>query len=179
MRGAFVNRVIYTLGIVFAVILVLITLAGLTGAFYKVRSHQQAVIYQFGAPQRLVTPGVRLKIPFIQDIRYCDMRAHNMYLPNIDALMAGKAKIRIDATVQFEVADCLEFVRINASEDSFREDFETSLIATVRKITPKYTLDDLSRNEDKFFKEVQARLAPIAGKSAAKLLGVNLYFTKR
>lgn len=176
MLGGFVNRVIYALGIVFAAIL---ALAGLTGAFYKVRSHQQAVVYQFGAPQALVTPGVRLKIPFIQDIRYCDMRAHNLFLPNIEARMAGDAKIRIDAQAQFEVADCLEFVQINASEDSFREDFEASLIATVRKIAANYSLDDLSRNQDKFFKQVQAQLAPIAEKSAAKLLGVSLYFTKR
>jgi membrane protease subunit HflC len=52
-------------------VLVLLGLSVVGGAFYIVGETQQAVIFQFGEPRGdpIITPGLKVKVPFIQLLR--------------------------------------------------------------------------------------------------------------
>ena len=65
------NRIVLPL-IMLVVLLVLI--AG--GTFYQVDETEQVIVTQFGEPVRgpITTPGLKIKVPFIQTIRRFDKR---------------------------------------------------------------------------------------------------------
>jgi membrane protease subunit HflC len=65
------NALIILVGLV-----VLLGLSVVGGAFYVVGETQQAVIFQFGEPRGdpIITPGLKVKVPFIQKVTYFDNR---------------------------------------------------------------------------------------------------------
>ena len=59
---------------VFAVILI-VTFVAATQIFFTVDQTEQAIVLQLGQPKGEVrNPGIHVKIPFIQDVRYFDRR---------------------------------------------------------------------------------------------------------
>ena len=50
-----------------------------TGAFFVVQEWKQAIVLQFGEPRKVITePGLKFKIPFIQDAIFFDRRMLNL-----------------------------------------------------------------------------------------------------
>ena len=64
------------------VVIVLILFMGFltfTGAFFVVQEWKQAIVLQFGEPRKVITePGLKFKIPFIQDAIFFDRRMLNL-----------------------------------------------------------------------------------------------------
>ena len=58
------------------VIIALLVVAALGGAFYVVNEAQQVIITQFGRPvgDPITTPGLKVKMPFLQKANYFEKR---------------------------------------------------------------------------------------------------------
>jgi len=148
-------------------------------ALFRVEPHQQAVVTEFGKPIRRVPPGLHLKIPFTQEVRYFDMRVQELQLPAVEAQMSDLTRISIDVSASYQIVDCVRFYRTINSYEGFHDIFGRTLISTLREILGRYSLTDLSDKRDKILGDVKAQMTPVARRYGTRLIDVTLFFSKR
>src|SRR5262249_12004167 len=112
-RRSDMNRVV-TPFIILVVLLVLIA----SGTFYTVDETEQVIVTQFGEPVRapITTPGLKVKVPFIQTIRRFDKRVLEWDgkpepFPTLD-----KRFIVLDTTARWRIADPLSFFQAEVGD---------------------------------------------------------------
>ena len=93
------------------IMLVVLVLLIAGGTFYQVDETEQVIVTQFGEPVRtpITTPGLKMKVPFIQTIRRFDKRVLEWDgkpepFPTLD-----KRFIVLDTTARWRIADPLRF----------------------------------------------------------------------
>ena len=112
-----------TIGIVFAVLLILLLAFNST---YQIREQEQAVLTTFGKAQAVTTPGLHFKIPFIQQVRKVNTTIQGFaigYDKDTDAVIEEEAImitndynfIDVDFFVEYKVSDPVK--ALYASED--------------------------------------------------------------
>jgi len=153
----------------------ILVVLGFRDALFRVEPHQQAIMTEFAEPIRRVPPGLHLKIPFTQEVRYFDMRVQELQLPTVEAQMSDLTRISIDATASCQIVDCVRFYHCPDFPDIFRR----TLISTLREILGRYSLTDLSDKRDKILGDVKAQMTPVAQRYGTRLIDVNLFFSKR
>ena len=91
----------YYLGIVLAALLFV---GG--NAFYVVGQAEQAIVLQFGEPVRLVKePGLKLKVPFIQNVVLYDTRLLNLDPPAQEVVLNDKKRLDVDSFTRYKIVD--------------------------------------------------------------------------
>src|SRR5690242_16816426 len=95
------------------IMLVVLVLLIASGTFYHVDETEQVVVTQFGEPVRapITTPGLKMKVPFIQTIRRFDKRILEWdglpgQIPTLD-----KRFIVVDTTARWRISDPLRFLQ--------------------------------------------------------------------
>ena len=112
-----------TIGIVFAVLLILLLAFNST---YQIREQEQAVLTTFGKAQAVTTPGLHFKIPFIQQVRKVNTTIQGFaigYDKDTDAVIEEEAImitndynfIDVDFFVEYQVSNPVK--ALYASED--------------------------------------------------------------
>ena len=131
------NRVVAPL-IMLVVLLVLI--AG--GTFYQVGETEQVVVTQFGEPARapITTPGLKVKVPFIQTVRRFDKRILEWdglpgQIPTLD-----KRFIVVDTTARWRIADPLRFLQSVGDERSAQSRLDDLINSAARDIISSHLL---------------------------------------
>ncbi len=100
------NRVV--LSLIAAVVVVGLIAASL--ALYIVGERQLAVVLQFGNPVASITePGLNIKMPFIQNVRYFDSRVLNIDDEARTYVTGDKKNLIIDSYAKWRIADPLQF----------------------------------------------------------------------
>ena len=91
------------------------------GAVYTVHQTQQALVLQFGEPRGVVTePGLRFKIPLVQNVIFIDKRILHLDAPPAEVIAADQKRLVADAYLRFRIVDPLLFfqsVRTEAEAD--------------------------------------------------------------
>jgi membrane protease subunit HflC len=131
------NRVVFPL-IMLVVLLVLI--AG--GTFYQVDETEQVVVTQFGEPTRapITTPGLKVKVPFIQTIRRFDKRIMEWdgqpgQIPTLE-----KQFIEMDTTARWRIADPLRFLQSVGDERSAQTRLDDLINSAARDVISSHLL---------------------------------------
>ena len=63
-------------------------------SFFIVKEINQAIVLQFGNPKRIITePGLKVKLPFIQNVVYLDRRVLNLENQPEEVIAADQKKI--------------------------------------------------------------------------------------
>ena len=96
--------------IIITIIAVVAVLICLKASLYVVDVRLQAVITQFGKPTRTVTePGLYVKTPFIQEVRYFDKRLLEWSGEPSDILTRDKENIGVGTWARWKIIDPLKF----------------------------------------------------------------------
>jgi membrane protease subunit HflC len=131
------NRIAAPL-IMLVVLLLLIT----GGTFYRVDETEQVVVTQFGEPVRapITTPGLKMKVPFIQTIRRFDKRVMEWdglpgQIPTLD-----KRFILVDTTARWRIADPLRFLQSVGDERSAQSRLDDLINSAARDVISSHLL---------------------------------------
>ena len=82
-----------SLVVIFGAVLIL-----LFSSVYLVYQPEQAIVLQFGEPVRLVTePGLKFKVPFIQNVVFYDARLLNLDPPAQEVVLNDKKRLDVDS----------------------------------------------------------------------------------
>lgn len=131
-----------TLGILGALIVVvgIVVSSGL----FIVRETEQALVLQFGDPKRVVQePGLKMKIPFIQNVIRYDSRILGLDPEAEEVQLIDQKRIIVDAFARYRIVDPLLYFQSVRTEDTFNGRFGNILNAAVRRIVAQRSQVDL------------------------------------
>jgi len=80
---------------------VIVVISGIVAAsaLFTVHQTQQALILQFGNPIRVVkTPGLHVKLPFVQNAEFYDARILDLDPPAQEVILADQKRVNVDAS---------------------------------------------------------------------------------
>jgi len=99
--------------LVIAAAVILLAIVILPSAAYKVDEAEQAVILQFGRPvgQAITTPGLKFKLPFIQEVRKFDKRIMQWDVAPTQIPTLDQEFIMLDSTARWRIVDPLTFLQ--------------------------------------------------------------------
>src|SRR5262245_27267173 len=147
-----------------APLLMLVVLLGLIagGTFYQVDETEQVVVTQFGEPARapVTTPGLKVKVPFIQTIRRFDKRIMEWdglpgQIPTLD-----KRFIVVDTTARWRIADPLRFLQSVGDERAAQSRLDDLINSAARDVISGHLLIQAVRT---FARELPAEALEEAG----------------
>ena len=111
---------------------------------YVVSQTEQAIVLQFGEPVRLVKePGLKLKVPFIQNVVLYDTRLLNLDPPAQEVVLNDKKRLDVDSFTRYKIVDPLKFYQTVRTEPIARGKLEEIVNSSVRKILGRITLQEL------------------------------------
>ena len=129
-----------------AIIGVLVILGGIAlySAAFTVRQTQQALVLQFGNPVRVESePGLKFKIPFVQNVRYVDNRILDLDPQSQEVLLSDQKRINVDSFARYKIVDPLEFLKVAQTDRNFRQVFGSQLNSAVRAEVAKVSLAEM------------------------------------
>jgi modulator of FtsH protease HflC len=107
------SRALATWGVVAICVLLVIA----SRVFYTVSETGQAVVTQLGRPVRLVrTPGLHLKVPFLQQLTFFDGRLLDYDSAPASVITRDKKSLVVDNYAKWRVSDPLKFLQTVQSE---------------------------------------------------------------
>ena len=129
----------------FIVVLVLfIGFLTFTGAFFIVQEWKQAIVLQFGEPRQVITePGIKFKIPFVQEAIFFDRRMLNLDPQPEEMILSDQKRIIVDSFARYTITDPLKFFQTVRNETNFSDRFGRILNAAVRGVIAQYPLTAL------------------------------------
>src|SRR2546428_3649879 len=156
-RRSDMNRVVAPL-IMLVVLLVLIA----SGTFYTVNETEQVIVTQFGEPARapITTPGLKVKIPFMQTVHRFDKRILEWdglpgQVPTLD-----KRFIVLDTSARWRIVDPLRFLQSVGEERSAQSRLDDLINSAARDVISSHLLIQAVRT---FARELPAETSEEAG----------------
>jgi membrane protease subunit HflC len=116
-------------------VLAIIVAIGLYASLFIVNQTQQALVFQFGQHVRTVQdPGLKVKIPFIQNVVYYDKRVLELDPPAEQLILADQKRLVVDTLVRYRIADPLQFYRAVNNEFQASSRLSDIVISALRRV---------------------------------------------
>ena len=113
-------------------------------SFFVVKEINQAIVLQFGDPKRVIsTPGLQIKIPFIQNVVFLDKRILNLDTPPEEVIASDQKRLIVDAFARFQIVDPLKFYISVGNERVARSRLSTIINSRIRNVLGKQRLQTL------------------------------------
>ena len=118
----------------------------LSGSVFMINQTQQAIVLQFGELRRVIQdPGLKFKVPFIQDVIIYDKRVLDFDLPATDITLGDQKRVRVDTYTRYRINDPIQFFKSvkPANELGTARRLEALVGSTVRNVLGKADLREL------------------------------------
>ena len=117
-------------------------------SFFTVKEINQAIVLQFGNPKRvLAEPGLKVKIPFIQNVVFLDRRILSLDPPPEEVIASDQKRLIVDAYSRFKIVDPLKFYISVGNEMVARSRLATIINSRLRSVLGKHSLATLLSEE--------------------------------
>ena len=105
---------------------------------------EQVLVLQFGNPvEKFITPGLKFKIPFLQDAMIFDRRVLDVDPPPEEVIFADQKRIVVDTFARYKINDMLEFYKSLATEQQANTRLNNIINSTLRSTLGNATLADV------------------------------------
>lgn len=129
----------HILGVFCVAILILVL-----SATYIVYQSEQAIVLQFGEPIRVVRePGLKFKVPFVQNVVFYDARLLNLDPPAQEVVLNDKKRLDVDSFTRYKIIDPLKFYQTVRTENQARSKLAEIVNSSLRKVLGRITLTEL------------------------------------
>lgn len=121
----------------------------LTNTFFIVSQTQQAIVLQFGEQQSVINkwgtnaPGLYMKVPFVQNVKFYDKRNVGFTLGNQQIVGSDRERLVVDAFARYRIIDPLRFYRQVQLEDRGQQRLGTILESALRQILGSVRTDEI------------------------------------
>ncbi len=163
---------------ILAIVGVIVVVAGVivASALFTVHQTQQALVLQFGNPIRAETePGLKFKLPFVQNVTFFDRRILDLDPPAQEIILNDQKRINVDSFVRYKIIDPLEFRKTAQTDANFRQIFGGRLNAAVRSEVGKVLLGDmLSNKRDDVMQRITEQLKAQAPQFGIEVVDVRI-----
>lgn len=113
-------------------------------SIYIVQQPEQAIVLQFGDPVRLVKePGLKFKIPFIQNVVFYDKRLLNLEPPAQEVVLKDKKRLDVDTFSRYRIVEPLTFYKTVRNEYQAQNRLKEIVNSSARNVLATFTLLEL------------------------------------
>ena len=128
---------------ILAIVLVVGTIIA-NSTLFTVHQASQALVLQFGNPVRVERdPGLKFKIPFVQNVEYYDRRILDLDPQPQEVILQDQKRVNVDSFARYRIVDPLEFRKKVSTDLEFRAVFGGRLNSAVREEVGKVLLGDM------------------------------------
>ena len=156
------------------IVLVAVFLIGTS--VYIVNQAEQAIVLQFGRPVRLVQePGLKIKIPFIQNVIFYDTRLLNLDPPAQEVVLNDKKRLDVDSFTRYKIVDPIKFYKTVRTEFQAQSKLAEIVNSSIRKILGRSTLQELlSEKPTKIMSDISAAVKVDAAQIGVSVADVRI-----
>ena len=104
--------------------------------FFSVHETRQAIVLQFGRPvgAPVTEPGLKIKMPFIQQVQYLDKRILALDSPAEEVIAADQKRLVVDSFTRWRISDPLQFYISVRDERIARSRLQAIVSSSLRSI---------------------------------------------
>jgi membrane protease subunit HflC len=130
------------LGALGAAVVALVVVAW--GSLFTVPQQQQALVLQFGDPKRVIQdPGLKVKLPFIQDVHYFEKRILDIDPPKQQVILVDQKRLDVDAYARYRISDPLRFYQTVNNEAGARARLGAIINSAMRRVLGNESLTNI------------------------------------
>jgi len=106
------------------------------GSLFTVHQTQQVLITQFGQPIRVIsTPGLHVKVPFVQNVIAFDRRLLDYDAPGEEVILGDQRRLIVDSFTRYRITDPLLFFQTaGAAEGGIRARLNSIVTSALRRV---------------------------------------------
>ena len=109
-------------------------------SLYIVQQPEQAIVLQFGDPVRLVQePGLKIKVPFIQNVVFYDKRLLNLEPPAQEVVLKDKKRLDVDTFSRYRIVEPLTFYKTVRNEYQAQNRLQEIVNSSARNVLATFT----------------------------------------
>ena len=107
-----------------------------SASLFTVAQTEQVLITQFGQPIRVIsTPGLHMKVPFVQTIISFDRRLLDYETPGEEVILADQRRLIVDSFTRFRITDPLRYFQaVGSAEDAIRARLNSVVTSSLRRV---------------------------------------------
>jgi len=145
-------------------------------SLFTVKEINQAIVLQFGDPKRVLSePGLKYKIPFIQNVVFIDRRILSLDPAPEEVIASDQKRLIVDAYARFKIVDPLKFYISVGDERVARSRLATIINSRLRGVLGKQSLATLlSEDRTKQMAMIQDDVNDEAGKFGIEIIDVRI-----
>ena len=145
-------------------------------SLFTVKEINQAIVLQFGDPKRIInTPGLQVKIPFIQNVVYLDRRILSLDPAPEEVIASDQKRLIVDAFARFKIVDPLKFYISVGNERVARSRLATIINSRLRSVLGTQSLATLlSEDRTKQMAIIQEGVNKEAEKFGIEIIDVRI-----
>jgi len=159
----------------------LLVVLGLGGAAlylsaFIVHQNEQALVLQFGEFKRQEqTPGLKWKIPVVQQVVFFDKRILDIDTEPQTVTVADKKQLVIDSFARYRITDPLKFYQRLNNEANARQQLGVVLDSSLRLVVGSSTIEAVVRDDrSKLMDDIQERVNNVAGDYGVEIVDVRI-----
>ena len=145
---------------IFVAVAAILALIIVTGSFFTVSETEQAIVLQFGAVKRIDrTAGLKLKVPFVQDVVIYEKRLLDIESPPQEVILSDQRRLVVDAYAVYQIVDPLKFYQAVRTDEGARLRLTSSMNATLRDVLGGTTVTTmLSKDREGVMQAIRAKV---------------------
>ena len=145
-------------------------------SLFVVKEINQAIVLQFGDPKKIIsTPGLQVKIPFIQNVVFLDRRILSLDPAPEEVIASDQKRLIVDAFARFKITDPLKFYISVGNERVARSRLATIINSRLRSVLGTQSLATLlSEDRTKQMALIQEGVNNEAEKFGIEIIDVRI-----
>ena len=163
------------LGIALAGVLAVVVLASMS--LFTVDQRERAIVFQLGEVKEVITtPGLHVKWPLIQNVRYFDARILTLDTPDAERYITSEKKnLLVDTFVKWRINDARQFYISIGDEAQAQTRISQTVNATLREEFGKHTVHEVvSEDRNEIMNTVRERANQDGKKIGVEIIDVRL-----
>ena len=141
-------------GVVGLLLLAGITVIGVANALFTVGEREQALVFQFGEFIREEREaGLKVKLPFVQDVVKLDKWILDLDIPDIEATSRDQRRLVVDAFVRYKISEPRSFFRAFRTEATAANRLRSITDSSLRSVVGQQCFLVIIRGEDVNFEQ--------------------------
>jgi modulator of FtsH protease HflC len=160
---------------VVGVVLVVVGILAMS-SFFIVDQTEQALVLQLGEVRRVIrTPGLQMKLPFVQNVIDYDKRVLDFEPPHEEVIVADQKRLVADTYTRYRIANPLLFYQTVGSEEGVRGRLSALVSGSLRRVLGNVTLNDiLSEKRAAIMRQIRDEVADEAKGFGIEVVDVRL-----
>lgn len=133
----------------------------LSGTLFTVQQTERALVLQFGkVMKQYQQPGLKIKMPFVQDVIFFDNRLLHFNLPALEVNAADQKRLVVDLYVRYRITNVLTFYKtIGQDVRSVQNRLSGIVLDNMQEVIARFPLSDmLSPKRSSIMEEIHEKV---------------------